>query len=301
VVFALVGFSYVVGSISGSLAELRDLSEQTSQEFWKLRKFLGRHQVPLALSMRIRRFVEHALSKQKESMPIKNVPVLNLISDQLMNELQFAINIKHLVVHPLFAHMTLHQVVVIQRLCNRALHRKYLARGDHLFVPQELACHLHFLISGRLLYRRSAKDGIGRPREEWVDHDEDWITEPALWTPDWHQLGWLLASSEATVLSLNASVLEEIARTNPVAHHFFSEYAIAFMSWMNSMPYHELSDILQGEDHSKTVRGFIPGCEVDHLQDLIDEPRASFFSPFPLPGRDSISRIVGSVSSRSTP
>merc|ERR1719221_2539193 len=36
VVLALVGFSYVVGSITGSLAQLRSMSNDGAQQFWNL-------------------------------------------------------------------------------------------------------------------------------------------------------------------------------------------------------------------------------------------------------------------------
>merc|ERR1719162_2306181 len=46
VIFGLVGFSYLVGSITGSLAELRRLKEESVKQFWSLRRFLKRSQVP---------------------------------------------------------------------------------------------------------------------------------------------------------------------------------------------------------------------------------------------------------------
>ncbi|CAK0821888.1 unnamed protein product, partial [Prorocentrum cordatum] len=60
VVFALVGFSYVVGSITGSLTQLRSLHEEESKQFWDLRRYLKHNQVDVNLSMRIQRYLEHA-------------------------------------------------------------------------------------------------------------------------------------------------------------------------------------------------------------------------------------------------
>merc|ERR1719215_865150 len=59
VVFALVGFSYLVGSITGSLARLRALGEEGAKEFWKLRRFLKRNSVSTELSLRIQRYLEY--------------------------------------------------------------------------------------------------------------------------------------------------------------------------------------------------------------------------------------------------
>merc|ERR1719229_1439944 len=53
VIFALVGFSYIVGSITGSLAQLRNMHAQESNLFWDLRRYLGKNNVPTMLSLRI--------------------------------------------------------------------------------------------------------------------------------------------------------------------------------------------------------------------------------------------------------
>lgn len=70
VVFALVGFSYVVGSILGSLAQLRSMTEQSAKDFWMMRRFLRRNHVPMELASRIQRFVEHAHSQKQKQMAI---------------------------------------------------------------------------------------------------------------------------------------------------------------------------------------------------------------------------------------
>merc|ERR1712100_1012468 len=40
VISGLVGFSYVVGSITGSLAQLRSMRETTAKLFWQLRRYI---------------------------------------------------------------------------------------------------------------------------------------------------------------------------------------------------------------------------------------------------------------------
>eukprot|EP00913_Durusdinium_trenchii_P029860 g27980.t1 len=67
VIFALVGFSYVVGDISSCLTQLRNMSETSSKEFRKLRNFMRMHNVPRQLALRVTKFAEHAYSKQREA------------------------------------------------------------------------------------------------------------------------------------------------------------------------------------------------------------------------------------------
>eukprot|EP00913_Durusdinium_trenchii_P025737 g24153.t1 len=68
VVFALVGFAYVVGSITASLAQLRTMSEEASKDFWQMRRFLNQNSVDHNLAARIQRFVEYAYSRQQKTI-----------------------------------------------------------------------------------------------------------------------------------------------------------------------------------------------------------------------------------------
>merc|ERR1719265_2919298 len=49
VVFGLVGFSYLVGSITGSLTELRRMNSDSAKQFWKLRRYMNQNCVPTEL------------------------------------------------------------------------------------------------------------------------------------------------------------------------------------------------------------------------------------------------------------
>merc|ERR1719191_2123613 len=60
IVFALLGFSYLVGSITGSLTQLRSMNEEGTKAFWSLRRYLRQNNVPTALSIRVQKSLEHA-------------------------------------------------------------------------------------------------------------------------------------------------------------------------------------------------------------------------------------------------
>merc|ERR1719456_1153372 len=68
VIFGLVGFSYLVGSITGSLTELRRMKEEAVKQFWNLRRFLKRAHVSTSLRIRIEKYVEHAMAMEKCSI-----------------------------------------------------------------------------------------------------------------------------------------------------------------------------------------------------------------------------------------
>jgi len=165
VVFALVGFSYVVGSILGSLAQLRSMTEQSAKDFWMMRRFLRRNHVPMELASRIQRFVEHAHSQKQKQMAITEVKVLELLSAGLMEELQCAMNMPHMMVHPLFSFLNTFSVITVQRLAKEAVKRAQLARGDTQFLPNQEGSYLYFLAAGKMKYIRGRMALI--PRSKW--------------------------------------------------------------------------------------------------------------------------------------
>ncbi|CAJ1329731.1 unnamed protein product [Effrenium voratum] len=194
VVFALVGFSYVVGSISGSLAQLRGMTENRARQFWELRRHLRKNKVSITLSARIQKYVEHVMESQEENVPAKDVKLLALLSEQLQSELECEICMPHFSVHPLFARLCVVSRVTIHRLANNAIVNKQLARTDTLFIPGETATHMYIVVYGRLVYSRM--DSRGDEHKELVDKGEDWISEPVLWTPSWVHLGLLMSMTE---------------------------------------------------------------------------------------------------------
>lgn len=257
VIFALVGFSYVVGSITSSLAQLRSMSEGASKEFWLLRRFLRRNHVPIALQVRIQKFVEHSYLKQKERMTMGQVKMLSLLSDSLYEELMCAMNLPHLQVHPLFKFLEELSPITLQRLAKEAVGRIELAREDTLFVPSQSADHMYTVVSGRLLYSRSPKGGKEEePRIEFVDAGEDWIAEPTLWSTRWVHVGELKAATEAELQTVDpikfAGILCHV-------HHvavLFGIYGRKFMEW--TVKEGDLSDVIQGDLVSDVIESFIP-------------------------------------------
>jgi len=101
VVFGLVGFSYLVGSITGSLTELRNMKSEASKQFWSVRRYLKKSQVSMALRIRIEKYLEHAWQIQNSQMKNANLPIFKLLTEQLRNELNCAMSMPHLEVHPL--------------------------------------------------------------------------------------------------------------------------------------------------------------------------------------------------------
>jgi len=254
VVFALVGFSYLVGSITNSLTQLRGISEDASKQFWILRRYLNENNVPIPLSLRIQRYLEHAWQRKKSR--ISEPSLFSLLSEQLKNELQCARSLPHLLVHPLFQYLKETSDNSLQRLAVDAMSWQSLACDDHLFFPGEIATQVYFVVTGALKYTKISKDGV--ECVEFVDSGEDWIAEPVLWTASWVHLGTLIAMHETDLLAILGNQFGEIMARTPQVHSLVSTYAANFMVWMNSVDRDLLSDVSQGEIVSSQINSFIP-------------------------------------------
>jgi len=254
VVFALVGFSYVVGSITGSLTQLRSMQEDTYKQFWNLRRYLKQHRVPMVLSARIQRYLEHAWSSQKQSMTVTGTKLFSLLSEQLHSELQCEVHLPHLRVHPLFCELSVTSSTTMRRLANSALRTKLMARSDSLFIAGETGTHMYIVASGQLDYHRFTEHG---DRRERVDRGEDWISEPVLWTPTWVHLGGLTAITECNLLLVEPEKFSHVINRSPPAVGLTITYARNFMRWLNARAQDELSDVWQGQHVAATAREFM--------------------------------------------
>jgi len=256
VVFALVGFSYMVGSIPGSLGQLRSMHAEESILFWDLKRFLVRNKVPRALSVRIQKYLEHAWHAQQEKKTAKNVKLMDLLSEQLTAELKFEMAVPQLRVHPMLDCLIQKSQVTVHRLANVAIGHKLLAANDCLFHAGEAATHMYIVVEGSFNYTRV--DSLNRLHKEVVERGEDWIAEPALWTQRWVHRGMLQAADDSDNLTIDARKFAEQVGLNPQAHEFVATYALHFVEWLNGEDTNKLSDISQGEDIGDRIRSFMP-------------------------------------------
>jgi hypothetical protein len=253
VIFALVGFSYMVGSITSSLAELRNMHAEESLLFWDLRRYLSKNKVRTTLSLRIQKYLEHAWRVEQDRRPAKCIQLMSLLSEQLHSELQYELAVGQLQVHPFLAQLCLRSSVTVQRLANAAISHKLFASGDFLFYPGETATHLWIVVQGSYVYTRV--DSRGEVHRETVDQKEDWISEPVLWT-SWTHRGLLAALEDGDDLAIDGKKFCEQVSLNPQAHVFAARYAKNFMAWLNQQDFDQLSDISQGEHVSQLCKSF---------------------------------------------
>jgi hypothetical protein len=268
VVYALVGFSYVVGRITGSLAQLRTAQEEESKLFWDLRVYLKRNRIEHILSIRIQRYLKQAWRKQARNKAYQQIKILAMLSEQLEGELKFQLHANHLGVHPLIQTLLEVSKVTALRLASAAVSTKQFANNDPLFICGEKPSHMYMVTHGRFRYQRFSSLGDMCP-PEMVDKGEDWIAEPVLWSTEWYHLGHCTAVEESSLMLVCPITFCKEVKRNPSAWILITTYCRNFVNWLNSTSYDDLSDITQGEDQ------FV-AAQLQHFMDIDMDTRSKF-------------------------
>jgi len=253
VLFGLIAFSYLLGSIAGSLGKIRAMQEETAKQFSMVRRFLRQTRVPVALSSRIQKYLQHAWHQETEQLTLSNVKVFKLLSEQLQSELQYCVFEPVLTIHPLMAHLGSISDVTMHRLSWCGLSTHCLARNDSLFFEGERACYMYFVLSGDLLYVKSDLHIAAKS----VNKDLGWIAEPVLWASEWVHLGNLGAQSVSELLFVNVSSFENVITRSPKVKQSVQVYAQQYVKWLNQQDRSQLSDISVRRELEPQIHRFI--------------------------------------------
>ncbi|CAK9109031.1 unnamed protein product, partial [Durusdinium trenchii] len=241
VLFALIVFSYIVGSITGSLTQLRMMSETITRETLKLRRFLRRNAVPIGLSLRIRRFVEFELKRRQQPVNHQSVGCLAVLSEQLQVELSFALVQPTLNTHALFEGlMKSTGGLLLLEKASQSFEKKTLAMDDWEFLPYTHATSMRYLLAGELRYVRTIQSSMDNEEvtEELVIEPggSRWISEAVMWIQDWEYVGELSATIESHLSQVDLY---------PASHKLLKNYANDFVMWLQSLQPDEMTDVLE--------------------------------------------------------
>jgi len=258
-VFGLVLFSSFISSITASMTQLRNMSEDKSKQFWLLRRYLRQRGIDKQLTFRILRYVEYAIKEKTVQVSESKVWSLSLLSHRLREELQYEVSFKCLMSHPFFEKAREVSSMSTFQLAEQALSVEMLATADTLFNPGTAATQMFIVAYGQLrylkmdeLYLREMQDCESRLGKD------DWACEQALWTK-WTHLGSLRAASEVRLVAIDAKKFQDVINTDPVAWELARTYAEQYVEWLNETPRGVLSDVSHKTSMVRMVRQFLVG------------------------------------------
>lgn len=251
VLFAIITFSSLVSLMTSLLTSLHNAREQELHEFRLLRSFLVRNQIPGSLSQRVKNFLQHSYTLQREVISETQVPLLSLLSKNLQGELQFAryqrsLSFLVFVADALLAGDNLQHREVAHEIAANAVTQTFLATSEVVFYAGNVAEHVFLATSGALLYLQN--------RGKTVADIDTWISEMTLWTP-WTFCGDLLTQDLTVLVMVEQSSFCDIVCKSPETQQMAKIFAEDYVANMNA--YVVASDLWQypGDDDNQDEPG----------------------------------------------
>jgi len=245
--FAMVAFSSIVGTITTSMTIIRQMKEDASKQFWKLRRFLKQRKISTDLTQRMLRFLEYQISKQERTIQVSSVQLLNRISEQLSRELAHEMHWPFLEGHVFFQFLSRSMQGVAFRISHSALRGLQVARGDVLFTVWEEAAMAFVIKSGDLTYIFRNGQELDPPLTQ-----KEWLAEAVLWT-NWRYRGRCVANAPSEILGLDSKRFAEAMCNHPKSLVVARRYGQRFLTFLNSGVPEQWMDVVRDEDFYRTA------------------------------------------------
>eukprot|EP00931_Biecheleriopsis_adriatica_P067312 TRINITY_DN41470_c0_g1_i1.p1 TRINITY_DN41470_c0_g1~~TRINITY_DN41470_c0_g1_i1.p1 ORF type:complete len:744 (+),score=160.80 TRINITY_DN41470_c0_g1_i1:59-2290(+) len=192
--FALITFSSFVSSITNLMTHIRSLKSAEIKQFSKLESFLQEHKISLVLSLRVRRYLEHNLNKQRRTPQEADIELFARLSEPLKIELHHEVYGPLIIKHPFFAYFQSVNLYAMKSFCHTGIQSIQLCKDDTVFKDGEVAKHMYFVQQGCLDYTPGNRD-----MKTEVIESGDWVCEMALWC-SWTHFGTLRSKTECSAL-----------------------------------------------------------------------------------------------------
>jgi len=252
---AMVCFSSIVGSISGSMTTLRSMSNEVTRDFWLLRKYLKQRNIDHELRRRVCKFLEFQVMGKPRRVERGQLAILNKLSDDLSDELRHAEHWPVVEQHPCFQLLQGEGNARCQRVCGLCLSPHVWGESEVVFRFGDEGRFMYFLkedqtwgLKGSCMDFKHGLEGEKEPIDEGA-----WISEAVLWT-DWRHLGELKCNHTCELITVDPNEFAAAARHHPRPWFLAREYGYLFLHWLNSLDGESLSDLVYDDlfrGHSK--------------------------------------------------
>lgn len=255
--FAFVASASVVSSITSSMTRLEIATAQDSRRLSALKRYLLDNNISGKVALRVQRNAMYALLERRRNTPEENIELLNYVSEPLRVELRFEISSPVLQAHPFFRAYVSIGPFLMRQVCNTAILRVPLSKGDVLFTAGELPTvpRMYFLAGGKMKYTNlEGKSTTVVPGK--------WACEATLWT-EWMHCGMMRAKMECMLVALSADDFRKIVITSDLELCYPHYYGKSFIKHLNSLGEHQLTDL---EDPDMDIDEMVQQAHPDSVQ-----------------------------------
>lgn len=252
--FAMVAFSSIVGSITGSMTSLRNMKNEEMKQFWLLRRYLRQRNISKRLSEQIFNFLEYQSQKQSKLVQVGNIKVISQLSESLHNELMYEMHCRTVTEHPFFGTLDSDMHVVMTRLCRFSLTPQSYAEKEVIFHFGEEGKKMYFFKNGEVDYATSDANGTGGPVKLSPPlKPNEWIAEAVLWINIWRHQGDLSTTCTSDIIGVIPSQFVDVMSIHPKPWFYAKCYAIKFVDFLNEKTEKEteINDILRDPEWYK--------------------------------------------------
>jgi len=242
---AMVCFSSIVGSISGSMTTLRSMSNEVTRDFWLLRKYLKQRNINQDLRRRVCKFLEFQVMGKPRRVDRGQLTLLDKLSADLSDELRHADHWPVVEKHPCFQLLQGEENARCHQLCGLCFSEIIFAESEVVFRFGDEGRFMYFLkqdetfgLKGSCMDFRHGLDGEKEPIFEGA-----WISEAVLWT-DWRHLGELKCNHTCDLMTVDPNQFAAAVRHHPRPWFLAREYGYLFLHWLNSLEGDDVSDLL---------------------------------------------------------
>lgn len=148
--FAMVCFSSIVGSITGSMTQLRSLKNDDAKQFWLLRRYMKQQHVDKPLVQRIIKHLEYQVSQKSNQVQSAQLKILSELSPDLTRELEHDLTHVHWAEHPFFRLMDKQTTVILHLIDHniagkKCLYTQWCSEEERIFRTGDEAKFMLFI------------------------------------------------------------------------------------------------------------------------------------------------------------
>jgi CRP-like cAMP-binding protein len=237
--------------------------QDNGQELWRLRRFMKQNEVPSELCGRVLRYLDH-IGESRKQLVASDMAIIQQLTPTLQEELHYASCMRMLRRHPVFRFVETESNVAMSLIVTSAVKEQELAKGDAAFHQNTLAEHMVVLIKGRANYVLKYSGGrISGSVASWLPCESDnvqqiaiqagtFMAEPALWLTNFLHCGDLCATTDGSIIRVDAKSFGEAVKMSPPIHFTLARYAEKLLDdakreethgWLNDICVVEKADV----------------------------------------------------------
>lgn len=231
VLLSLLVLSAFISNLTNMMMQLQALHAERNFQTRAVRSFLSSHKISIALSVRVKKYVEwkHTLNNKN----LHDEEVFQLLPTQLLMDLQNEIRV------PCFAHHDFFKIFVqiyprlTRRICAQALSPNTPAPEELIFSAMETCLRMYFVVAGKLNYtiirRQSCHTAMAVGSH--VVAAGEYLSEPCLWM-HWQNKGDLVVGHFANLFVMNSEDFANLVTSHAPALASCTLYARRYAAGM---------------------------------------------------------------------